>query len=546
VKEEELMLRLNRARATTEPSVFALWLRIVAVVAVGLPIVLACVTRPVDEPRIGETQQTPGYFPQSIEKDVDLLFVIDNSGSMDEEQTNLKNNFPKLIEALRSDKLGADPTGKPCNEGTREGCTIPNVHIGVISTDLGAGNYTNLPSCEVPGGDKGKLQVTPRVSGCTPPSKEFISYIEGQTNIPNADPKNPIQAVKDAFGCIAKLGIAGCGYEHTLESARRALDPKANLNPGFIRPEAFLSVIFITDEDDCSARNPQLFDPTQTALTDPLGPLTSFRCFEFGVRCDINDRNKMGPRKNCVPSQDWLYPVKERYEDFFRALKPPGRIIMAAIAGPTDRVEVGKDGNKPVLRESCSSGAGVAVPGIRVKALIDAFAPDSQYTSICEADFGPALIALGKKILGKLGAQCIASPILTPNGGLACQQGDTYGPNLVCGQNCLDMVSCDVIEIVAQGTPSQETTKVEKCPVELWYPGDWKKERDCGDFCPCWRIVRKETKDCDPAVDGSPYALDILRQGEAAKGTVAEARCFTSPARWGKDVEALAKIPQCQ
>jgi len=113
--------------------------------------------------------------------------------------------------------------------------------------------------------------------------------------------------VKTAFQCIAKLGTQGCGYEHSLESARRALDPQSNINPGFLRDDAFLAIVFITDEDDCSARNPQLFDPTQAALTDPLGPLTSFRCFEFGITCDINDRNKMGPRHNCVPAQDWLW-----------------------------------------------------------------------------------------------------------------------------------------------------------------------------------------------------------------------------------------------
>jgi hypothetical protein len=46
---------------------------------------------------------------------VDILFVIDDSGSMEQEQANLLNNFPKLIDALRSPKLGADGSGNPCS-----------------------------------------------------------------------------------------------------------------------------------------------------------------------------------------------------------------------------------------------------------------------------------------------------------------------------------------------------------------------------------------------------------------------------------------------
>ncbi|MCA9664490.1 MAG: VWA domain-containing protein [Myxococcales bacterium] len=500
----------------------------------------ACVSRPLDEAPPKQSVELPRFFPQSVEKDVDLLFVIDNSGSMGEEQQNLVQNFPRLIEALRADSLGADGTGKPCNEGTREGCRIPNVHIGVVSSDLGAGTY-GLPSCERQGGDAGRLQKDARVAGCQPPADAYISYIDGQTNIPNAG-SDTVQAVKDAFTCIARLGTDGCGFEAQLESARRALQP--NANPGFLRDNAFLAIVFITDEDDCSAQKQNLFDPSQQALSDPLGPLTSFRCFEFGVQCDINDRNQIGPRQGCVPAQDWLYNV-QTYVQFFKSLKNPGRVVVAAIAGPTDRVEIGKDGNNPVLKASCTSAAGNAVPGIRIRAVVDEFQTDGQYTSICEANFGPALEAIGKKILGKLGGQCLPRPVLTPNGGVACQQGDRFGAGNggVCATSCLDKVSCNVTEIVGQGTNNSQTTKIEKCPTNLWYPTDWRKERDCGAACPCWRIVKKDTKDCDPTASGSPYALDVLRNGEAPKGSVAEVRCLSSANKWGS--QALGDTPQC-
>jgi hypothetical protein len=314
-------------------------------------------------------------------KDVDVLFVVDNSNSMAQEQKNLAANFPKFIDKL--DQAGID------------------YHVGVVSSDLGAGNY-GLPSCEVAGGDGGKLWNTPNVAGCKPPADPWIS----KTNAPGGD-------VKGAFSCIAQIGTGGCGFENTLESARRALDPTLNVNPGFLRKDAALAVVMLTDEDDCSADKAKLYDPNQSSLTDPLGPLTSFRCFEFGVSCDINDREKPGPRKSCAPAYSWLHGVKD-YATFFKGLKPPGRVMMAAIAGPAEPVTVGVDANNPTLKPSCQSQNGMAVPAIRIKALMDSLGAFGHFNTgkdaggkavsvdICSPDFSPALAHIGELVTTKI------------------------------------------------------------------------------------------------------------------------------------------------
>jgi hypothetical protein len=476
------------------------------------------------------------YFPQGIEKDLDILFVIDNSNSMFEEQQNLSKNFPQLVEALRSQALGN---------------RIPNVHIGVVTTDLGAGNW-GLPSCEVAGGDGGKLQAQPRVAGCTPPSQPFISYNEGVTNIKSGT-KDPILQVKEAFQCIAEVGTGGCGFENQIESARRALDPKLNVNPGFIRKHALLAVVFITDEDDCSAQKPQLYDSNQYSITDPLGPLTSFRCFEFGIQCDINDRTKAGPRKNCKPAYDWLYRVDD-YIKFFKGLKPPGRVLMFAIAGPTDKVEVGMDAQNPILRPSCQTSMGRAAPAIRIKALVDGFAKDGFFNrgidpslkydvpvNICHQDYSPALRLLGRKVVGSLGgigSQCLGNPPLTSNGGLVCHQGAQLGGGKTCGQSCLEKADCVVEEIINAGTPQEQTTVVPRCAGSAFAnPGD----KSCGATCPCWRIVPRA--ECRPELDGSPYGLEILRQGSAPQGAVARMTCSVSKHGWNSP--EVAALPQC-
>jgi hypothetical protein len=534
-------------------------LRVITPVAVFLPVILACPTRPIETPKPTEQQQTNKYFPQSIEKDIDILFMIDNSNSMEPKQQNLSANFPKMIESLRSPKLG----GAGCSASSRANCKIPNVRIGVVSSDMGAGNYS-LPSCEVQGGDGGKLQNKARKPGCVAPKDPWISYNEGVTNVPSATP-DPVTQVKEAFSCIAELGVGGCGFEAQLESTRRALDGcgKPNYscltNPGFIRKEAFLAVVWITDEDDCSAKKPQLFDPSQQGLTDPLGPLVSYRCTEFGIQCDEKTPRQPGTKHNCVPGYDWLVKVDD-YATFFSNMKPPGRVILFAIAGPATvggNIDIGLEGSNPKLKATCQSINGSGDPAIRLRSVVeskimsdlghkgyfnqgvdDNNPPNKVAVNICSGDFSPALKLLGQEIVATLGGQCITSPPLTKNGGVACMAGDDLGGGVTCTASCLDKIDCIIEEVTGQGTPAETSVEVPKCPVELFDAA----VKDCGATCPCWRII--PNKECTPAANGSPYGLNVMRKGEAAKGTVAVARCATTPYKWG--TPEFAKITQCK
>ncbi len=486
----------------------------------------ACITRPVDEAKAGLFEQVPLPFLQSTDTEVDLLFVVDNSESMSHEQANIARNFPKLIEALRSHELGPDGSGRPCTPTDRSGCQIPDLHIGVVSSDLGVGSFAGiagLDSCSAQG-DRGILQHQARDPTCTPPKDRYISYRDGETNIPG-ESSDPIEHLKQAFGCIARLGTGGCGFEQPLEAARLALDTR---NPGFLRESALLAVVLITDEDDCSARDSQLFDPRQTSIDSPLGPLHSFRCFEHGFECDINDRTKVGPRRDCRPAGRFLWDLS-RYVDFFRRLKPAHRLVFAAISGPTGRVAVGRDGNNPTLEPSCQSSAGVAAPALRIEQVVEAFGDDGHFSSICAGDFGPAMSAIGKKLQGRIGDQCIDNTLLTAEGTVACEAGDSFSPGKACKASCLERVSCELIE--GRSTDLAHGKKVDRCPARLWYPQDWQQQRDCGADCPCWRLVRKPGK-CGGA-DSSPYALDILRDADPPKGTLAQMRCLVAPLRWG-------------
>src|SRR5262245_37569655 len=78
---------------------------------------------------------------------VDLLFVIDDSSEVRRPQDNLIRNFPSFLTRLM------DPPG------------LPDLHIAVISTDMGAGDGS-IASCDATGGKNGIFQYTARGS-CT-------------------------------------------------------------------------------------------------------------------------------------------------------------------------------------------------------------------------------------------------------------------------------------------------------------------------------------------------------------------------------------------
>src|SRR5262249_61835581 len=100
--------------------------------------------------------------------------------------------------------------------------------------------------------------------------------------------------IAQVYFCTADLGASGVGFEQPLEAVRAPLgDPMGDTahhipsrtppagNAGFLRDNAFLAVIFITNEDDSSATpDSAMFDPNQNSNSDPLGPLASFRCTE--------------------------------------------------------------------------------------------------------------------------------------------------------------------------------------------------------------------------------------------------------------------------
>jgi len=387
---------------------------------VWLLAIIATTTGCIDRP-LSEVVPTPNVeervdFQVKQNNQLDLLFVVDNSGSMRAEQISLAQNFINIINTLQSTLEGG----------------LPNIHVGVVSTDMGNGSH---PGCS-DAGDDGKLQNTPRTPGCNAPRDFFISNIDG---VPNYD-----GTLADAFACIAELGTTGCGFEQPLESLRRALDGSNPQNDGFLRPDALLAIVFITDEDDCSAHNYELFNNTNDP-TSLLGARTSFRCFEQGVSCDVANPRTLGPREVCTPKQnsDYMKNVDD-YIGFIKSLKQyDSQIMVAGIVGNPTPITVVNDRNgHPCLQYSCGNATvcgnaqpdeTAAVPPIRLKAFMDAF-PLNQITTICNDDLSDALQRIADFIVEGFNGRCMQGTPkdvdpTTPGVQTDCVVTETRGPN---------------------------------------------------------------------------------------------------------------------
>lgn len=319
------------------------------------------------------TGELPGCVGDGTCNQIDLVFVIDNSGTMGEEQLNLAANLPRLVEQLQDLE---DEDGNKVN---------PSVNIMVTTTDMGhplctpfqKPDYTPRQGAPVYLGCNARINRftsldpdDPTVidEACTAncpqdisPGQPYIHFDFEKTNVPNDD-------VAAALSCIGPQGIDGCGYEAPLESMLQAINPDscwndpdqdlcdndpewAPLKKGFLRDDAVLAVALITDEGDCSVAPPGGFsfftDDDQFWAEDPEEEAlraTSAVCFNSGVRCDDEDGD--GVYEDCGSRNggNVLHPV-DRYITFLDWVRETQEkeVVMLGILGVppvTERNEV--------------------------------------------------------------------------------------------------------------------------------------------------------------------------------------------------------------
>jgi hypothetical protein len=176
---------------------------------------------------------------------VDFLFVVDDSSSMSEHQQNLIDNVPAFVDGIQA-TLGQ----------------VDSYQVGVVATDPYSGNPGQ---CIV----LGALVTSTEDQG--PDSSNMICgpYADGFNYMTQNDD------LTQAFGCAAQVGTMGNGFERPMEAMvqtlGKSLDVPGGCNEGFLRDDALLVIVVITDEYD-GPGDPEALNPARdppTSLGDP-------------------------------------------------------------------------------------------------------------------------------------------------------------------------------------------------------------------------------------------------------------------------------------
>jgi len=324
---------------------------------------------------------------------LDVLLSVDNSNSMTEEQAALADQIPRMARVFATGDLDGD--------GVQDVPALHSVRIGTVSSDMGTGGFA-VPTCVGSDfGDDGILSQAGRTDqpGCAASYPQYAELSSGA-------PASELDAFVEQVACTAQLGTGGCGFEQQLESVIKAVTPSTSpvtfhagtsghadgANAGFLRPDALLATIVVTDENDCSASDPNLFDPTAPA--------------------DLNLR--------CFSNPEQLHPAS-RYVDALRASRSdPDDVVFALIAGvPVDlsgadpstiladaRMTEMVDPAVPTrLVPSCNTETGLAFPPTRLVEVAEQL-PGSTVQSICQADFTPAVDAILRRVGRRASGAC--------------------------------------------------------------------------------------------------------------------------------------------
>jgi hypothetical protein len=364
---------------------------------------------------------------------VDILLVVDNSGSMREEQAMLSTAVFTLVSGL------TDPL---------PGWTFPpvdDVRIGVVSSDMGlqwGGNpYENgdgwpgdAPQSCGSVGDDGAFQVYTSgksidlQAGVIPCGEDGSQCPVGWTcqNLdeqglgrcePVDDPTGllecpgfdtmfaettldePNGVLAEQVACLSDLGTSGCGFEQQLVAGVAGAEHNALT---FVRHDALLALMVISDEDDCSIEDSALFGVPE---------IQDLAAGEVNIACGLHDNFLYSP----ADLRQRLVEVKGGDETMvvFAALmgvpqdpacEGAGHMIDGCLLHPAMAAAVIQENDASFFQPACERYAGdtlvtKARPGRRFVRTALEFQEYGFVYSICHDDWAPVMESFARLIL---------------------------------------------------------------------------------------------------------------------------------------------------
>lgn len=373
-----------------------------------------------------ESHRAPGQpcgrrIEVSSSEDLDLLFMIDDSNSMAQEQERLRAEIPRAISILAA--------GDRDRDGLPDFATpVRSLHVGIVTSDMGAGALDSVPSCDRGAGGDGILVDAMLLGRCPTVGPERVFEFVRATD--------DASAFAATVGCAADLGTGGCGFEQQLEAVLKALSPVRpsdfvssdyrppvfrdgtsghgdGVNAAFLRRGSVLAIVMLTDEEDCSVPDTTLFDGDSRTFLDPLN-----------LRC---------PRH-----PEALHPTERYVSGFLQLREDPSLLIFAPIVGiPEDLADapfetiladprMEERENMEItppqrLLPSCRSEGSEATPPRRIVSVARDLAARGALTtvhSICSPDYGAAIDRIVDRIEEALRSPCLSVPFEADGDGL--------------------------------------------------------------------------------------------------------------------------------
>jgi hypothetical protein len=538
-----------------------------AAVIPALPLMAwGCLSHPLTQPNPEPGMQTNVYVTVAKNPSLDLVIMVDNSPSMAPKVGKMNAQFPKLIEALK------DP-----NDGS-----LPDLRVAIIDSDLGTnGAYPpGQNSCSVQTlpdgtqsnwGDMGRFQMRKRPQPCTfTEGALFLEHKAGRSVNYEGD-------ISTVFACLASnLGTAGCGQEHPLQAFEWALAAKGVGNEAqqraFLRAHAYLGLVFLTDEDDCSAAtNDRLFGD----LPDDRGDAASLRCATRAHKCGGQNLNDFGPHypttatythafADCRPrigdecglDVDTSQPTAcnplrnvVTLADELKRLKrdPDSQILVAGIFGwPIDDAAMARaeykiapvpnpntadllhptvydywpvcyDPDHPPSSPDPATGFDIeaagwgATGGLRNAAFVDEFGENGLKFSICQRDFSDSMRKIGDAIAGHIYDLCVNYKLVDT---------DTQTPGV--------QADCRVVWRIPRQDPGDPTQVIyDESPTSLPQCADGSTNGNVP--TDCWQLTRDQGR-CEVTgqlINVLRTAQEIREQPQLSPGTRIAMQCST-------------------
>jgi hypothetical protein len=407
-------------------------------------------------------EESSSIYEISTPRPFDLLVVMDDSASMAAQQDD-------LVARLAPD-LDKIPGG------------APELRVRVISSSVPAPGLSGFPGC---------APAEPRT--CVPPG----SYLEAtQVCGQHSTFTGPLS---EAFRCAASVGTAGCGWEQPLAAARAALEGDPQDGSRFLRRDAYLLILIVTDEDDCSApAGSPIFGAPPSAPDDPA---LAYRCHERAVRCagrPLSELTAGADLADCLAADDAdLVPVGD-YVQFFSGLKArPYQVAVSVLAGWPSTYGLVETAAGRTVRPECERNGSPVLPAVRLRAFVEAFEDRGALIDLCTPgqSVDAALQHLGERLAVRLSDPCLPEGLL---------DGDPALPGV--------QPTCTVTETTLDPAGDQPIAArpLPRC--------------DSGAPAPCWRA--REDAACF-----SGFRAPIERGCRVGAPTLVTFRCATAPNR---------------